>query len=378
GAWSTADRLAHPIETPVRSTPLKIGTTTASNGHCADGDYWNTPVMENSGPAQACFGKLACAKALRFLLTSDDVEQAKHIAATYCLANFNACMKDAKAYERGKLIESFVGALITGGVGIKGSKGVAGDCNCFLAGTDVLMAEGKTKDIEDIKVGDKVVATDPETGETGLREVTHLIVTDSDKHFNELSLATEEGTESLTATYEHPFWSPSQQRWIEAADLTAGMTLRTDDGSNVTVTANRPFTRHVRTYNLTVEDLHSYYVLAGDTPVLVHNSGPGCGSAWIDSNSVPHHFKHAEDFGIMGKESKATKQAFVDAIGDFVKHPGNVQIAGTYRGTPARHYVDLNSGRHVSVDLDSGKMLGAWKSDPGSDQFWYLTMHGKL
>ncbi|MFC8829436.1 colicin D domain-containing protein [Streptomyces sp. NPDC057137] len=110
----------------------------------------------------------------------------------------------------------------------------------------------------------------------------------------------------------------------------------------------------------------------------MHNSGPGCGSAWIDSNSIPHHFKHAEDFGIMGKESKATKQAFVGAIGDFVKNPGNVQIAGTYRGTPARHYVDLNSGRHVSVDLDSGKMLGAWKSDPGSDQFWYLTMHGKL
>ncbi|MFE0085891.1 hypothetical protein, partial [[Kitasatospora] papulosa] len=27
-----------------------------------------------------------------------------------------------------------------------------------------------------------------------------------------------------------------------------------------------------RTYNLTVEDFHTYYVLAGATPVLVHNS----------------------------------------------------------------------------------------------------------
>jgi hypothetical protein len=31
-------------------------------------------------------------------------------------------------------------------------------------------------------------------------------------------------------------------------------------------------------YNLTVADLHTYYVLAGATPVLVHNSG-GCGWA---------------------------------------------------------------------------------------------------
>ncbi|WP_079184308.1 polymorphic toxin type 27 domain-containing protein [Streptomyces uncialis] len=53
------------------------------------------------------------------------------------------------------------------------------------------------------------------------------------------------------------------------------MTLLTDDADTVIVTANREYTRHARTYNLTVEDLHSYCVLAGDTPVLVHNSG-GC------------------------------------------------------------------------------------------------------
>lgn len=50
------------------------------------------------------------------------------------------------------------------------------------------------------------------------------------------------------------------------------MTLRTDDGHTVIVTANRPFTTHARTYNLTVENVHTYYVLAGETPVLVHNS----------------------------------------------------------------------------------------------------------
>ncbi|WP_079056293.1 polymorphic toxin-type HINT domain-containing protein [Streptomyces caeruleatus] len=153
-------------------------------------------------------------------------------------------------------------------------------CNrCFLAGTDVLMADGTTEDIEDIEVGDKVLATDPETGKSGPRKVTRLIVTEHDKHFNELSIATADGVEKLTATYEHPFWSPSEGEWVDAGALKAGMTLLTDEGDTVIVAANRSFTRYARTYNLTVDDLHTYYVLAGKTPVLVHNSNGMCGTA---------------------------------------------------------------------------------------------------
>ncbi|MEU0004732.1 polymorphic toxin-type HINT domain-containing protein [Streptomyces sp. NPDC006314] len=148
-------------------------------------------------------------------------------------------------------------------------------CNCFLAGTDVLMSDGKTKGIEDIKVGDKVLATDPETGRTSAQRVTRLITTDRDKYFNELSIATDKGIDKLTATHEHPFWSPSQHDWVQAGNLKAGMTLRTDDGHTVIVTGNRPFTDRARTYNLTIENVHTYYVLAGATPVLVHNSN-GC------------------------------------------------------------------------------------------------------
>ncbi|WP_397428956.1 hypothetical protein [Pseudofrankia sp. BMG5.37] len=34
--------------------------------------------------------------------------------------------------------------------------------------------------------------------------------------------------------------------------------------------------RQAPAYNLTVTDLHTYYVLAGKTPVLVHNTDPAC------------------------------------------------------------------------------------------------------
>ncbi|MEU2262681.1 polymorphic toxin-type HINT domain-containing protein [Streptomyces sp. NPDC019645] len=145
-------------------------------------------------------------------------------------------------------------------------------CKCFLAGTDVLMADGSTKDIEDVEIGDEVLATDPETGERGPRKVTRLIRTEDDKHFNELTIKTEDGSEKLVATHEHPFWSPSENRWAEARELRLGMTLLTADGDTVSVQANRAFTKHARTYNLTVDDIHTYYVLAGATPVLVHNA----------------------------------------------------------------------------------------------------------
>ncbi|MFJ5288967.1 polymorphic toxin-type HINT domain-containing protein [Streptomyces sp. NPDC088348] len=161
---------------------------------------------------------------------------------------------------------------IEGGKGKRAGRAKFGCGQCFLADTRVLMADGEKKKIEDVKVGDEVEATDPETGKSGHRKVTRLIVTNDDKRFNTLSIATKSGTEKITATYEHPFWSPSEGRWTGTAKLKRGMTLLTDDGSRVTVTANHPFVKHARTYNLTVEGLHTYYVLAGATPVLVHNS----------------------------------------------------------------------------------------------------------
>ncbi|MGW0928208.1 polymorphic toxin-type HINT domain-containing protein [Streptomyces sp. NPDC002644] len=168
--------------------------------------------------------------------------------------------------------------LIPDSVKEKGFKAVqdwlkkSGCTKCFLAGTEVLMSDGSTKDIEDVRVGDKVLATDPTTGKTGPREVTALIITEDDKHFNEISIATEHGIEKISPTHEHPFWSPSQKEWVEARNLKPGMSLLTDAGKTVIVTDNRPFKKQARTYNLTVADLHTYYVLAGETPVLVHNS----------------------------------------------------------------------------------------------------------
>ncbi|MER6443777.1 hypothetical protein [Streptomyces venezuelae] len=52
------------------------------------------------------------------------------------------------------------------------------------------------------------------------------------------------------------------------------MTLRTDEGHAVSLSGVRVYEVGRTTYNLTVAGLHTYYVLAGNTPVLVQNSTP--------------------------------------------------------------------------------------------------------
>ncbi|MDQ0950123.1 RHS repeat-associated protein [Streptomyces phaeochromogenes] len=224
-----------------------------------------------------------CQETSACLLDAQDQEEAEadrqqlmHLKLLACmsLGRKSGCLGKV-AYigpSMGFLAKSTVGEGPGSLGGGSGGRGPKGSCKCFLAGTDVLMSDGSTKDIEDVELGDKVQATDPKTGESGPRRVTRLIITEDDKHFNELSIATQDGIEKLTATHEHPFWSPSERRWILAGELRPSMTLRTDVGDAVVVTSNRAYTERARTYNLTVDDLHTYYVLAGRTPVLVHNA----------------------------------------------------------------------------------------------------------
>lgn len=249
----------------------------------------------------------------------------------------------------------------------------------FSGDTAVLMADGSTKPIEDIKVGDYVVATDPKTGEEGSREVTHLWI-----HEDQLVDLKLTNDEELTTTEDHPFWNVTDQQWQKSQKLDSGDLLHTAAGETLAVVGLDWATiQHGTAYNLTVADIHTYYVMAGNTPVLVHNTGPGCGSLWMNPDKLPHHYMrknnqgvmHAADFGVSGPYNKASGQAFIGAIERFTKSPGTIQVRGTFRGQDAVHYVDPDTGLHASFAAN-GEYLGGWKSD--GDQLTYLLQQGKL
>ncbi|GGP01226.1 Hint domain-containing protein [Wenjunlia tyrosinilytica] len=174
----------------------------------------------------------------------------------------------------GKL--GFHTALFALGRGL-GKAGKMGCRNSFLPKTPVLMADGTTKAIKDVKTGDEVLATDAKSGKTLGKEVTAEIIGKGKKHLVKVTLADgrpkRAAPASLTATYNHPFWVPSLERWVNATHPRAGQWLRTSAGTLVQIKAVKRWTATATVNNLTVADLHTYYVLAGATPVLVHNCG---------------------------------------------------------------------------------------------------------
>ncbi|SDT78415.1 intein C-terminal splicing region/intein N-terminal splicing region [Actinoplanes derwentensis] len=149
--------------------------------------------------------------------------------------------------------------------------------NSFSATTAVLMADGTAKAMEDIQVGDEVLATDPETGEEGPRKVEKVWV-----HNDDLYILTIDG-QRLTTTEDHPFWNESDQEWQKAESLGAGELTRTVKGTARVDGFDYSEHTFAPAYNLTVADIHTYYVLAGKTPVLVHNQGdtPKPGQAYL-------------------------------------------------------------------------------------------------
>ncbi|MFG2334635.1 polymorphic toxin-type HINT domain-containing protein [Streptomyces sp. NPDC048604] len=204
----------------------------------------------------------------------------------------------------------------------------------FLPGTRVLVAGGLSVPIESVRLGDQVLATDPATGLTTLRTVSRTITTHDDKDFTRLT--TSAGT--VTATDTHPFWLAAERRWADAGDIERGDLLRLPSGSTLQVTAVSRYTQRQTTHDLTVNDLHTYYVGIGSRFALVHNEDicepltrEQLDKAYEANNTdkVLNHVFDKEDHGFQDlvKNSGGRPQALkriIDSLGDgpMTQKPG--------------------------------------------------------
>ncbi len=171
----------------------------------------------------------------------------------------------------------------------------------FSGDTRVLMADGTTKPIAEVEPGDIVLAANPESGEQGPHVVTKLWVHED----SILDLELEDGSR-VTTTEDHPYWNATDERWEEIQSFDRGERLRTPSGGTVATQGLIWPTMHTAAaYNLTVADLHTYYVIAGDKPLLVHNN---CGPI-ITQAGLDHSFdRHAAQW--FGRDvSRADKMA---------------------------------------------------------------------
>ena len=147
----------------------------------------------------------------------------------------------------------------------KAAKAASNNALCFVAGTLVITDSGYVP-IEEIQAGDKVWATDPETGQTELKEVVQTF----EREATELVHVSVAGNE-IVCTNEHPFYSPVKG-WTAACKLRAGDVLVTVNGELVVVewVQHELLESPIKVYNFEVEGFHTYYV-GDDGGVLVHN-----------------------------------------------------------------------------------------------------------
>ena len=191
------------------------------------------------------------------------------------------------------------------------SSQVSFDCEaCFEKGSIISAKDGPEK-IENIKVGDYVWATDPETGETELKVVKQLFRNKTDEWVH-ITVNDEE----IVCTPNHPFWVPVKG-WTKACHLRAGDRLQLLNGEYVVVeqVQHELLESPEATYNFEVEEYHTYYV--GDSHIFVHNKCGGETSATKYGKEI--HKKW--DFGpgvqkkiVIGKGARVDEIDFTNKI----------------------------------------------------------------
>ena len=146
-----------------------------------------------------------------------------------------------------------------------------GGCS-FSGNTRVLMADGRTKPISDVEVGDLVQAVDPEHSQNRTSQSVTNLHLNRDTYLADITVVADGHSAILHTTQNHPFWDHTLGHWVPARELQPGHQLGTPDGSLVAVVAVRSFITAQYMYNLTIADVHTYYVVAGNASVLVHNA----------------------------------------------------------------------------------------------------------
>ncbi|MGW6934688.1 RHS repeat-associated core domain-containing protein [Lentzea sp. NPDC054927] len=224
-------------------------------------------AAEAAKAAAAAAAKAAAEKAAKLRAAA---EEAARKAAAQAAERAKAAAAKAKAATKKKPETCPVGAK-----------------HSFPAGTRVLLADGTSKPIEEVQSGDTVVAGEPVSGKSVDQQVYFTIRTDHDKSYVDVTVrGTDGGTSTITATDNHPFWSVTAGRWVDAGELRPDDLLQTAAGTFVQISAVRAYTGSQRTFDLTINGTNTYYALAGSTPLLVHNCGTG-GSGGSGTSTTP-------------------------------------------------------------------------------------------
>lgn len=150
--------------------------------------------------------------------------------------------------------------------------------SCFVAGTLISMADGSSKPIEQVKIGDEVISFNESTKEN---EIKKVLSTNSPVHNDIVTYELQNG-ETLSCTFDHPIYSSNLDLFsfrpaktnstydIDSVvkEVNTGTKVLDIDSNSVEITnISSNEDENVQTYIFTVEDNHNFYA----NGILVHN-----------------------------------------------------------------------------------------------------------
>jgi hypothetical protein len=144
------------------------------------------------------------------------------------------------------------------------SNSIGNDNTCFLAGTQIVMADESYKNIEDIKVGDFVKSYNEKNQRIEDKQVTHILH-HTPGEMGDYYLVI---NNQLRVTPNHRFYVEGD--WIFADELKIGDSLFYPSTDYAVYSIEKIFER-TYTYNFEVEGHHNYFVAMESTDILVHN-----------------------------------------------------------------------------------------------------------
>ncbi|WP_194923738.1 polymorphic toxin-type HINT domain-containing protein [Catenulispora pinisilvae] len=245
----------------------------------------------------------------------------------------------------------------------------------FSGSTRVLMADGGTEPIADVHAGDLIENARPGGG-TEVHRVDQVHVTTTDTDFVDVLVGsnTPGGGGTVTGTANHPYYDAGTGGFVDAGALRSGDRLQSSAGTQATVRGVRSHVGPIVTYDLTIDGLHTYYVVAGDTPVLVHNcGGQGLGRQVLGdgvSNHILAGHRYPGGINSQGNPQDPFPQSWTDddilnAVADVLTDPNSARTwktgsakwapktGLTHRGDPAvQDVIGTVTVKGVPVKID--------------------------
>ena len=222
---------------------------------------------------------------------------------------------------------------------------------CFAAGTKVMTKDGE-KPIEEIKVGDKILSKNEDTGEIKYKSVVRLF-----KRVVNETYTLKIGKEEIITTDEHPFWVKGKG-WVEAKYLKIGDILTTYNGKEIPVNDIVINKEHRIVYNFEVADFHSYFV--SNLGVWVHNCGGD--SKNIDTTSQGYLSKVKSKTQLSKEYPESAHKKPSTILREELKL---AEIPNPPYPNAAHHLVAINESRFPSA-IEARELLDFFEIDPNS------------